>query len=260
MIAVFSGTGNSMMVARLLSRALGDRIVSYPSVPHPAEGERMVWVFPVYAWNIPPNVRHVMERCLVTRTGAVHWAVMTCGDDTGLTARSWRRLVTRYGETAAQAFSVQMPNTYVTLPGFDTDPIEVEQRKLDAAPARVADIARHIAAGLPAGADDVVRGSFPALKSGPVNVFFRRFLMSPKPFGPTDACVGCGICASMCPEHNIILDENRRPRWSANCDFCLRCYHACPHHAVAYGRATRHKSRYTALLRLVAPEKRNGRH
>lgn len=250
MILVFSGTGNSMSVARQLADRLGDRVSVYPDVAEAAGGERVVWVFPVYSWGVPPVVKKWMDAA-APKLGASgrHYAVMTCGDDAGLAGRMWRRLAAGHGWTPAGEFTVIMPNTYVLMKGFDTDPVEIAEAKLAAAPAAVAKIAEAIGRGTDAG-DNTVKGRFAWLKTAVIYPWFVRHAMSPRPFHPDGGCVGCGLCARSCPLGNIRM-ENRRPCWGDNCALCLRCYHVCPHRAVAYGKATRGKSRHTAMLGLL---------
>lgn len=242
MIAVFSGTGNSLYAATLLSSRLGDKVVNYSpeeALPHPSDG-RIVWVFPVYSWGVPPVVEKWIERTMCTHLD--HYCVMTCGDDAGLTARQWRRLIERRGGRACSAFSVIMPNVYVLMKGFDVDSEEVARLKLSRVPARIEDIAEHISAG-EEGIEDVVRGSFAWIKSKVIYPWFKRYAMSPKPFHPTEACTGCGSCARHCPLHNIRMVD-KRPQWGERCAMCLRCYHQCGSHAVAYGKVTAKKGRY----------------
>jgi len=244
MIVYFSGTGNSRMVALML-RHPGEQAIEIPSVPDKIqleEGERVVWVFPVYAWGLPPVVRRYMKEFPLAPGRGRHFMVCTCGDDVGLTHLEWRRMVKRRGWRPVATFSVRMPNTYVLLPGFDVDTAEVAGEKLSAAPARVRAIARAIRHE--ARIDDVTRGSVPWIKSRILRSLFHWFLMSPKPFHYTSGCVGCGLCAARCPMDNIAFGKDRRPVWGKDCAMCLQCYHGCPHGAVAYGRATKGKGRY----------------
>lgn len=259
-IFCFSGTGNSMYVARLLAGALGDTEIDVlagecllePSAFEAGAGvavERVVWVFPTYSWGVPPVVARFIERASLGDgiRQARHYMVTTCGDDMGRADRQWRRLLAGRGIDGLGAFSVQMPNTYVCMKGFDVDSEEVAAAKIEAAPARVRAIADAIVGG---GADMLERGAFAGIKSGLIYPWFVRYAMSPKPFRVSDCCTGCGRCSRSCPMGNIHMDAGRRPQWGGQCALCLRCYHICPSGAVAYGGKTRGKSRYTMMMRL----------
>lgn len=243
MIAVFSGTGNSLAVARRISEILGDGITHIAPGTILAPGsERIIWVFPVYSWGLPP----VVDDFIAAQTalaGRPHYCVLTCGDDVGLADRRWRRAVERRGATDIRACrSVQMPNTYVCMKGFDVDSPELAQSKVEASGAAVDTICRDIEAG--AADSKVTRGAFAWIKTAVIYPWFRRHCMSPRRFRTSDGCTACGLCARSCPLGNITLDGapgGRSPAWHDRCTLCLRCYHICPHHAVHYGRATRGK-------------------
>ncbi len=248
MIFVFSGTGNSLYVAHRLSGILGDKVIQITKgcqLLAPDNG-RIIWVFPVYSWGIPPVVQREIESY---RHGAnvEHFAVMTCGDDTGNTHRQWRRLINKLGGRPMSTYSVQMPNTYVLMKGFDVDPDNIANDKLNRADARISNIADQIKSGT-ANIDDVTTGDFAWVKSTVIYPWFKRFAMSPRPFHPTDACIRCGLCAKSCPMQNIIMDGSQ-PSWGNDCALCLRCYHICPTRAVAYGNATLNKGQYKTLIK-----------
>lgn len=245
MIIWFSGNGNSRLVAREMARRLGDSEISLTEIEGglPKGEERIVWVFPVYSWGIPPVVLAFMRRVEMP-DNACHYLVVTCGDDIGYTDRQWAEEMRKRGIEPKGEFSVTMPNTYVLLPGMDTDPATVELRKLSAASGRIGEIAGAIESGETV-APDVVRGAMPGLKSKVLYPLFVKYMMSPRPFHSTDGCTGCGSCVKACPLRNITMRENR-PVWGRNCALCLGCYHACPHHAVAYGRRTGGKHQYKA--------------
>lgn len=244
MIVYFSGTGNTGMVARMLGEMTGDGQVMAlegealrvpESVVLRAEGDTVVWAFPTYSWGIPPVVVNFMRRVgLDSPTlAARHYMVTTCGDDMGYADRMWRREMRRRGLDAAGAYAVQMPNTYICMKGFDLDPEDVAERKLAAAPATTARIAEAIRSG--SREDILIRKGFSWVKTYIIYPWFIRFAMSPKPFWVSDDCVSCGKCAAGCPMGNIRM-ENGMPRWGDKCALCLRCYHACPRHAVRYGK------------------------
>lgn len=248
MILVFSGTGNSRRIADRLAELLGDTTANIVgSTPTIAAGERVVWVFPVYSWGVPPVVRQQIQKMDLSSAGD-NIAVMTCGDDCGLTHKMWRRDIAKAGGRALATYSVQMPNTYISMKGFDVDSDSVAQAKLDAAESRVIEIAENIKSGKLC--DDVAKGSFAMFKTGIVYPWFMRYAMSPRPFHATEACTGCASCAKYCPLNNIGMTDGR-PCWGKQCAGCLRCYHLCPHHAVAYGKATAGKGQWRGSLKWV---------
>lgn len=242
MILWHSGTGNSRYVAESLAAALGQR--AERMVPGckavAADDSIIVWVFPIYSWGLPPVVRDYIRRS-EGLDGARHFMVCTCGDDVGLAHLSWRRLMRSKGWNARGAWSVQMPNNYVLLPGFDVDSKPLERQKLDACSDRIAEVARGIKCG--AKVDSVVRGAMPWIKTRVLYPLFVRFMMSPRPFRHNDGCISCGKCAGVCPAVNISM-ESGVPQWGRDCTMCLGCYHICPRHAVEYGNRTRAKGQY----------------
>lgn len=263
MIAVFSGTGNSMFVAKRLGEHLGDSIIDI-SLFMRTEGEkvfpvpdngRIIWVFPVYSWGVPPVVAEIIGKIVIPGAESLrHSLVVTCGDDTGTIDRQWRRLLEHRGWKGGDAWSVQLPNTYVLMKGFDVDSSELAEKKIVASEPRIAHIANQISqraqqTDLPV-VSDLVRGAFASIKSGIVYPWFKRFAMSPRFFYSTEACIGCGKCVRNCPLSNITLG-NRSCSWGDRCALCLRCYHVCPSHAVAYSTATHNKGQKKQLLNFV---------
>ena len=245
MLFYFSGTGNSRWVAQELGRRLCDEVRSLADYPQDGQeieaGETLGIVFPVYAWGIPSVVSQWLDAVRFSSKPAYVYFVCTCGDDTGKTAELVERALSAKGLVCYAGFSVQMPNTYVCLPGFDVDSADIANQKLHDAEARVQQIARQVAERK--SVFDCHEGSIPWIKSYVFRPFFNRFLMSPRLFHATDACISCGKCVEACPLHNVRLEEGR-PAWGTHCTMCLSCYHHCPKHAVAYGSRTKGKGQY----------------
>lgn len=250
-IYYFSGTGNTGWCAKRLAALLGAEVVCLdaqwlrnPSL-HPLQADSAVFMFPVYSWGIPPVVQNWLQNVPIPE-GMPAWLVVTCGDDCGLTADMWTALMQHRGLRPMGQWSVQMPNTYVTMSGFDVDPKDVEEQKILNAETQLPHIAQAIQQGTDT-ANHTVRGSWAWVKSRIILPWFNRFATSPRKFHYTNACIGCKRCARQCPMDNITHDTERRPHWGNHCAFCLGCYHACPVHAVAYGRTTRHKGQKPIL-------------
>ena len=255
MILCFSGTGNSRFVATEVAKQLneqvielqGDILINPTSANHDFTTEsRITWVFPIYSWGVPPIIVDFINNALLKiNDNTPHYMVCTCGDDIGNAHTHWRRLISNRGWNAQCAYSVQMPNTYTLMKGFDVDSKELERHKLADAPSRISDIAHKIESG--DNRDDVIRGSWAWVKTAIIYPYFKHFCMSPHPFHATEKCVGCGKCAKACPLNNITINNNR-PLWHNRCALCLRCYHLCPTQAIAYGKATKGKGQYNTLI------------
>ena len=251
MIYYFSGTGNSLHVARHLADALGERL-SPMVTPGATQDEAIGLVFPVYAWSIPQVVEAFIRRgpLQTAPKGSYIYAVMTCGDDMGYADKELdKALQSAMGRKFDAVFSVQMPNVYVCLPGFDVDSSKVCKEKY----AREEKVVKEVAASVKAkeAVRRFKRGVFPWTKTYVIRPLFNRYLLTDKYF-QVDAsrCIACGRCRKSCPVGNIIIDEV--PKWQSHCAGCLACYHACPYHAINFGKMTQKKGQYNLMKQLYA--------
>ena len=247
MIFYFSGVGNSAWVARKLANALQDKVlpiaeeIRKEAAYTPAKGERVGFVFPVYGWE-PPKIVLDFIRMMQMQAPDYLYFVCTCGDDTGKTNRIFTQAIEKKGWHCQAGYSITMPDTYVCLPGFDIDGEDELKRKTENAFARVEFIADELKQRVIHDKYNCLEGAFPNVKTYVLGGLFRQFLMSPKPFHATDACISCGLCEKRCPVHNIKVEG--KPQWGEDCTMCLACYHACPEHAIQYGGRTKGKGQY----------------
>lgn len=247
MICYHTGTGNTRACARLLSQELGGerlhRITSRP-LPELASGERLILMFPIYSWGVPPVMTGFVKSLGgETLKGREIWAICTCGDEAGVAMRRISaQIAAMRGEKPQGLWSVQMPNDYVLLPGFTVDPKDVADAKLRAMAAKIKDIARTIKSGK-RGVYDVVEGSLPRLRSMVFPLFEHWGVNPAKWHVDSGKCISCGKCAKACPVANITLRQGL-PTWGGNCLSCCACFHVCPERAIDYGIFTRGKGQY----------------
>ena len=273
MIYYFSGTGNSLHVARHLADALGERL--YPmalGLPSGVDLEGTVGlVFPVHAWGIPNVVEQFVKSLCHSLKGEAGrglylYAVMTCGDDMGYADKI---LEAALGWKLDAAFSVLMPNVYVCLPGFDVDSKEVCKEKF----AKETEVVKEIAASISEKKQvrHLKRGIFPRTKTYVIRPLFNRYLVTDKYFHvDASRCISCGRCQKNCPVGNILMAspkpspkgkgleslplggdiEEAVPQWQSHCTGCLACYHACPYHAINFGNQTQKKGQYNLMRQL----------
>ncbi len=243
MIYFFSGTGNSKATAFMLGEKLQMECRSIPEADATQfkRGKKNIFVFPVYSWGVPPIVLDFIKKIPTAPPKSETYCVMTCGDETGNAPEMFRKAAAKKNLDVKACYSVIAPNTYVLLPGFDVDGKETERRKLLEMPERINWIASEISSGK--SADDVIKGSFPRLKTRLVYPLFRRFGIFPKRWKADSRCISCGICARKCPVGNISMTSGK-PSFGINCTSCLACYHNCPVKAISYGHITYKKGQY----------------
>ena len=156
------------------------------------------------------------------------------------------------------AFSFIMPETYINLKGFNLDTKEGERLKINLVKERLPLVAERITKREKV--VDVVRGKMPWVNTYVVNALFYAFLITDKKFTVNDRCISCGLCAKVCPLHNITLvgdftdpqssvAQGLRPLWHGNCTNCMACYHHCPNNAIHFGKATQGKGQYIFKMR-----------
>lgn len=144
MIFYFTGTGNSLWVAKALSEALGEQLVSIADELHKEKDgwvypvrpdEKILFVYPVHSWGPAVSVTRFISRLTLNGyTGQSVYSVSTCGDECGYTDRLIGKALEKRAISLTAAYSVIMPNNYILLPGFDVDDKDVEERKLQDAP------------------------------------------------------------------------------------------------------------------------------
>lgn len=257
MIYYFSGTGNSRFAATILANLLRLDKAFIPDT-NPLEislpTERILFVFPVYSWGVPPLVIEFIKKIPSSfweeaKSGNYPIdCVMTCGDEVALAPEMLIKVFKKQGGSLQSVWSVIMPNNYVLLPGFDVDPKKLEDRKLQECQGRLMEIAQSLERG-----DrriDVTRGKWPWLKTKLIYPLFKKWGIFPKQWHYRDNCINCGKCASICPILNVEM-KNGHPSWGARCCSCLGCYHVCPVHAVEYGKETKKKGQYLFPLRKI---------
>lgn len=245
-IYYFSGTGNSLAVAKKISAGLGDcELVPVASLIHaPGEiipsGERVGFVCPVYFSGLPMMVADFASKPDYSRVQYSFAVVTFGGSGSGPALRQLDGLIRkRRGRGLDAGFAVKMPGNYILMYG---SPTGTKQE------------------GLLDSADHEVMKIIPVIercehRNIPGTIFGRLFHALAYPwftshargkarkFTVTSACTSCGTCVKVCPAANIDLVKGK-PVWSDRCEVCCGCIHLCPAGAIQAGKSTEKRPRY----------------
>lgn len=240
MIFYFSGTGNSRWVALRMAERLGEQALNLAELDAKTEyaigkGQRVGFVFPVFAWGAPRIVTDFARRVRVE--GGFAFAVCTCASEAGYAVQKLAKVC-----PFASGYSLIMPSNYIIDSHEATEPAEAKAL-IEAAKKRIAEICDSIAGEKREFVTEAGRHAW--LKSHLVSFGFNTFARRTKPFRVTaDKCTSCGLCERICPVKAITLKAGK-PVWTKpNCTICLGCLNRCPTAAIEFGKNTEGKRRY----------------
>ncbi|MDR2010121.1 MAG: EFR1 family ferrodoxin [Bacteroidales bacterium] len=251
MIFYFSGTGNSLYVAKELAMAFNEDIISIADELNKPdnefkydlrENENLMFIYPVHSWGPARLITDFISK--LNFSGYFNqpvYSISTCGDNCGYTNKIIEKVLKKKHISLKKSYSIQMPNNYILMSGFNTDPEDIKKQKLSKAPQLIEEIVRNIKEHK---TEEIYTiGSSPWVKSKIVYPLFVKFVLGRSSFYAKDNCTSCGLCEEICPTKNIII-ENGRPKWGKTCVQCVACIHRCPVYAIEYGKISQDKGRY----------------
>jgi len=249
MIFYFSGTGNSLQIAKEIATFNKTNIISITSAIRNFTGqydyelednEVIGFVYPVYAWAPPKQVLDFIDKLNFKNYNNNYiFTVATCGENVGNTIKVIKKALSKKNLALNSGFSIKMPNNYIILGNVDSK--EVENAKLNESEKILYTINNTIA-NRKYGIFQVNKGPLPTVMTSIINPLFNKNATKTKKFYANDNCNGCGLCEKICNSGTIKLKE--KPFWGDDCTQCLACIHLCPTRAIQFGKGTEKKGRY----------------
>lgn len=237
MILYFSGTGNSLAIARQLAERLNEPLLPLiEAVGQDLTNEKRIGlIFPTYDFNLPPAMPEMLSRLNISPRSYV-FTVITCGSMAGNCVWVLRRILREKGIELAYSHKVSVPDNSALA--FGRNPNK-QLGKFEHVPARM----EQIISELQAESHTLHYSWFsllswllgrPAVERGMIHY------LGPK-VNP-DKCIGCNTCVRVCPMNNIRLMEREEPMANSQkptaliadrCTVCLACVHVCPQQAIS---------------------------
>ena len=239
MIIWFSGSGNSFAVARKLAEKTQDTLLHLNDAPAvDLSGEKVIGlVYPTYSYDAPLKVKEMLGSIRFPKD-AYLWVVVTCGSTPGNSIFTVRKILQQQDVEIAYSRIISMPDSSAVCFGNDA---HGQAAKLDAVPAQLEQIAGEIN-----GRVRRLEHAGRTFSGTTVNskLFFPIATAAVKQDVNTDKCIGCGICAKVCPNGNITV-VNKKAKVGPHCTQCLSCVHFCPQQAMEIRhRPTKKENQY----------------
>ena len=241
----FSGTGNTLMLARLLAKKLDNteiiNIVSCNNSIETPKADAIGILFPVYAFGLPKIMHDFVNNNLKIPDNTYVFSLTNyAGAGGAVASKQLKNLLMAKGNKLNARFWIPMPSNYIPFGGAESQ--GKQNKRFLSAANRINNITEII-------------------KKRPENYFYRRsripFFISnifyklfmkkcerdAKKFYTNDNCNACGICEKVCPTHNIkIIDKH--PTWGASCEQCMACLQWCPSSAIQIKGVPEDRARY----------------
>lgn len=240
----FTGTGNSLVVARDIVQEIEGELIAIPEAVSKGsieiDSKVAVVVFPVYMWGMPLIIERFIKSIKNLKDISIY-AIVTYGGMPGATVNIFAKTLEKYGGKLAAGFTVRMPGNYTPMYGAIA---EEKQRKMfndwNRKAKFIADYINHGQRGKRECSNPLVNLIFSSLI---YNLSAKHIPKMDDKFRADDKCNQCGICQKICPVSNIQLDQGT-PVWKGRCEQCMACLQWCPEKAIQYGENTVTRKRY----------------
>ncbi|MFX1256885.1 MAG: EFR1 family ferrodoxin [Promethearchaeota archaeon] len=241
-IYYFSGTGNSLKIARDLSEKLEEcELVPIAKVWQMdyivSTSEKVGFIFPLYFYGLPKIVYDFVNKIQLDTTNYLFAIITKGGDIDGVAFQQLERILGARSKTLSAMFSIKMPpNLYVIYSE------EMQKELLQKSIIKIEKVAEIIKKNGKNLKKEINKKEESQLEKR--NKHFQKNVNANDKFFYVDEnCNQCGICEKICPVNNLIIVEGV-PQWQHECQQCVACINFCPEKSIQYGKITLEMQRY----------------
>ena len=224
MVFYFTATGNSLYAAKQFE----EKPVSIAQAIHDEQpvyqAEKIGIVCPVFGHEVPSLVKEFLERSVFQTP--YFYMILTYGNRHGGAAELAESMLGNIGIHASYINVLLMVDNF--LPAFDMS----EQIQID---KKVDEHIRKIQEDIKNGRQYIVPVTEKD-RAAHQEYLARREKMPQGTFTNlyriTENCIGCEICARICPKKCFTVEHQKSTWHSEGCITCMACIHACPMMAI----------------------------
>ena len=236
-IFCYSGTGNCLDIAKNIAKELGDTDIvmmrKKPEITDARGYERVGFVFPCYGGGLPGGVEESVKSIKIDydayKFGVVSYAgYMGCGMYK-INKIVW---LNYWAGISHQCSCIWLFPHKLQMPPIGP---ELAQKRSERKAKKIGQdvLAKRATKAAPKKVINAVESAgWPTIAK-----------LKAKKFAVSDACVGCGQCAKLCPKGNIRLVDGK-PQFGRDCIQCLSCLQYCPNSAISLGKITDKREHY----------------
>ena len=239
-IYFFTGTGNSLKVAKNIAEALPDcelvAICKNTSLEIPEDCERIGFVFPTYAGGPPKMVAEFIHNMELPSQGKTYlFAIATYGGNAGSVIAQTDKLIKQKEWSLNYAATIwSYPNLVIAYPmikgvRFFTKMSNRTSRK----------VSKEIVSKQHESISEIKEYSRKMYDSYMIEIHG-----TDKDFTVNDNCISCEVCKNVCLANNITINGGI-PTFQHQCESCMACIQHCPKRAINYKNKTQKRGRYT---------------
>lgn len=247
-ILYFSGTGNSLQVAKDISNELGKAKLCKIALLVKEEeiiinSKVLGIVFPVYYARLPLVVERIVKKLKISKYTYV-FAAATYGGAAAGVLNKLKNILKNEDVVLNSGFLIRMPANNVF--SYNPSSLKRKAKVFERESKRVKEISNVIKERKNCKAETsklIIDTIIDKVTIKTTDKIMKNFYIRDKEFWVNDKCDGCRLCEKICPVKNIelILDK---PTWNHTCERCTACIQYCPKEAIQFGKKTIKRRRY----------------